>query len=53
MEYTKAQIASTIDHALLKPDMDREALKAGLDVAIACHTASACVRGCDVAFAAE
>lgn len=44
----KQQIAAIIDHAILKPDTTLEDLKAGCAIAAQFHTASVCVRPCDV-----
>lgn len=48
---THVQIAEMIDHALLKPEMNREEVAEGCTLAVKYGAASVCVRGCDVAFA--
>ena len=50
---TPHEIAKMIDHALLKPEMDEEAVRKGLLVAKKYDTASVCVRPCDLKLAAE
>jgi deoxyribose-phosphate aldolase len=48
---TYEQLARTIDHALLKPEMTGDEVTAGCQLAIAYHVASVCVRPCDVPLA--
>ncbi len=48
-----AQIAKMIDHSLLSPQMTREEVAEGCELALAYHTASVCVRGYDVEFCVE
>ena len=50
---TKAQIASMIDHTLLKATATPEQIAALCDTAKALHTASVCVNPCHVALAAR
>ena len=50
---TKAQIASMIDHTLLKATATPEQIAALCDTAKALHTASVCVNPCHVARAAR
>ena len=50
---TKAQIASMIDHTLLKATATPEQIAALCDTAKALHTASVCVNPCHVALAAQ
>lgn len=47
------EVAKLIDHALLKPDMTRQEVTAGLETAKKYDVMSVCVRGCDVKYAAE
>ncbi len=47
------QIAKMIDHALLKPQMDRKEVKEGCETALKYQTASVCVKPNDVAFCAK
>ena len=49
--YTEAQIAATIDHAVLKPDFTRAEVDRELDIAAEWGVWSACVRPSDVAYA--
>ncbi len=53
MKLSPKEVAKLIDHALLKPHMTREEVLAGLETAKEYDVKSVCVRGCDVAFAAE
>ncbi|MCL1803553.1 MAG: deoxyribose-phosphate aldolase [Eubacteriaceae bacterium] len=53
MELTRNELASYIDHALLRPEMDKLALEAGLAAAVEMKVAAACVRGCDLSAAAR
>lgn len=47
------QVAKTIDHSLLQPQLKREAVRAGCDLARKYDVASACVKPCDVPLAHE
>ncbi|OCG74343.1 deoxyribose-phosphate aldolase [Microbacterium sediminis] len=49
--YTEAQIAATIDHAVLKPDFTRAEVDRELDIAAEWGVWSACVRPSDVGYA--
>jgi deoxyribose-phosphate aldolase len=51
--YTLAQVAKTIDHALLKPEMTRDEVIAGCDVAKKYHVASVCCKPADISLCAE
>lgn len=51
--YTKQQIAKTIDHSLLKPEMTRNEVKAGCEVALKYDVASVCCKPADVKFCKE
>jgi deoxyribose-phosphate aldolase len=50
---TLEQVAKTIDHSLLRPELDTEAVRAGCELARAYDVASVCVKPCDVALAHE
>ena len=50
---TYERVAKTIDHSLLRPELDVDAVLAGCDLARRYDVASACVRPCDVALARE
>jgi deoxyribose-phosphate aldolase len=50
--YTLQQIAQTIDHSVLKPDSTYADIEEGAQVAATYHTASLCIRPCDVSRAA-
>ena len=50
---TRKQAAKTIDHSLLRPELDSEAVRAGCELARKYDVASACVKPCDVAVAHE
>ena len=52
-KYTLRQVAKTIDHALLRPDMSRDEVKAGCEVAMKYDVASVCCKPADVAFCAD
>jgi len=52
-KYTLRQVAKTIDHALLRPDMSREEVKAGCEVAMKYDVASVCCKPADVVFCAD
>src|SRR5664279_591580 len=47
------QVAKTIDHSLLKPELGTDAVRAGCELARELNVASVCVKPCDVALAAE
>lgn len=51
--YTKEQVAKTIDHAVLKPEMTDEDLKVNAEMCIENNVFSMCVKPCDVKAAAE
>jgi deoxyribose-phosphate aldolase len=46
-------VAKTIDHSLLRPELDLETVRAGVELALRYDVASATVRPADVAWAAE
>ncbi len=48
---TYEQIAQTIDHSLLKPELTEEEVIAGCKLALEYRVASVCVKPCDVALA--
>ncbi|MBC7224579.1 MAG: deoxyribose-phosphate aldolase [Anaerolineae bacterium] len=50
---TLEQLAKTIDHSLLKPELTDEDVIAGCKLAAKYHVASVCVKPCHVALAAE
>ena len=50
---TYEQVAKTIDHSLLRPELDTEAVRAGCEIARVYDVASACVKPCDVVLARE
>ena len=50
---TCEQVAKTIDHSLLGPELDTDSVIAGCELARLYDVASACVKPCDVALAAE
>jgi deoxyribose-phosphate aldolase len=52
-KYTLRQVAKTSDHALLRPDMARDEVKAGCEVALKYDVASVCCKPADVAFCAD
>jgi deoxyribose-phosphate aldolase len=52
-KYTLAQVAKTIDSALLKPEMTIDEVIAGCHIAMKYHVASVCCRPADVALCAE
>jgi deoxyribose-phosphate aldolase len=52
-KYTLAQVAKTIDSALLKPEMTVAEVVAGCEIAKKYHVASICCRPADVALVAE
>jgi deoxyribose-phosphate aldolase len=51
--YTLSQVAKTIDHALLRPDMSRDEVRQGCEIALKYDVASVCCKPADVAFCAE
>lgn len=50
---TYEQVAKTIDHSLLRPELDTDSVRAGCELARAYNVASVCVKPCDVKLAAE
>lgn len=50
---TYEQLAKTIDHSLLKPELTREDVIAGCELAKKYNVASVCVKPCDVPLAVE
>ncbi|HWL33731.1 MAG TPA: deoxyribose-phosphate aldolase, partial [Gaiellaceae bacterium] len=46
-------VAKTIDHSLLRPELDLDTVRAGVELAVRYDVASATVRPADVAMAAE
>jgi deoxyribose-phosphate aldolase len=50
---TLAQLAKTIDHSLLKPELTEQDVIAGCELAKKYHVASVCVKPCHVRLAAE
>jgi deoxyribose-phosphate aldolase len=53
MKYTLHQVAKTIDHSLLKPEMTRTEVQAGCEIAKKYDVASVCCKPADVQFCAE
>ncbi len=53
MKYTLHQLAKTIDHSLLKPEMTRAEVQAGCEIAKKYDVASVCCKPADVQFCAE
>jgi deoxyribose-phosphate aldolase len=51
-DFTYAEIAKTIDHSLLRPELDLDTVGAGVRLAVRYDVASATVRPADVALAA-
>lgn len=51
-KYTLAQVAKTIDHALLRPDMTRDEVIAGCSVAMKYNVASVCCKPADISLCA-
>ena len=51
--YSKERIAKTIDHSLLKPEMTREEVRRGCEIASKYSVASVCCKPSDVKFCAE
>jgi len=52
-KYSKVKIAKTIDHSLLKPEMTRDEVRQGCEIAKKYDVASVCCKPSDVAFCAE
>ena len=52
-KYTARIIAKTIDHSLLKPEMTREEVKSGCEIAKKYDVASVCCKPSDVKFCAD
>jgi deoxyribose-phosphate aldolase len=52
-QYTRAEVAATIDHAVLKPDMTVADIEKNAEICIREKVASMCVRPCDVELAAH
>lgn len=52
-KYSKKKIAKTIDHSLLKPEMTRDEVRHGCEIAKKYDVASVCCKPSDVAFCAE
>ena len=52
-KYSKKKIAKTIDHSLLKPEMTRDEVRQGCEIAKKYDVASVCCKPSDVAFCAE
>ena len=52
-DLTYAEIAKTIDHSLLRPELDLDTVADGVRLAVRYDVASATVRPADVALAAE
>lgn len=50
--FTLRQVAKTIDHALLRPDMSREEVRQGCEIALKYDVASVCCKPADVSFCA-
>jgi deoxyribose-phosphate aldolase len=50
---TIAQLAKTIDHSLLRPELTEAEVSAGCDLARRYHVAAVCVKPCHVALAAR
>lgn len=53
MKYTLKQVAKTIDHSLLKPEMTRAEVKAGCEIAKKYDVASVCCKPADVPFCVD
>ena len=51
--YSKERIAKTIDHSLLKPEMTREEVRRGCEIARKYAVASVCCKPSDVKYCAE
>jgi deoxyribose-phosphate aldolase len=52
-KYSKKKIAKTIDHSLLRPEMTRDEVRQGCEIAKQYDVASVCCKPSDVAFCAE
>jgi deoxyribose-phosphate aldolase len=52
-KYSREKIAKTIDHSLLKPEMTRDEVRQGCEIAKKYQVASVCCKPSDVAFCAE
>ena len=52
-KYSLKQIAKTIDHSLLKPEMTRDEVKVGCEIAKKYDVASVCCKPADVKFCAD
>lgn len=52
-KYTLKQVAKTIDYALLRPEMSRDEVREGCQVALKYDVASVCCKPADVSFCAE
>ena len=52
-KYSKVKIAKTIDHSLLKPEMTRDEVRQGCEIAKKYDVASVCCKPSDVSFCAE
>ncbi|MFM7949534.1 MAG: deoxyribose-phosphate aldolase [Actinomycetales bacterium] len=52
-KYSKRKIAKTIDHSLLKPEMTRDEVRQGCEIAKKYDVASVCCKPSDVAFCAD
>lgn len=50
---TYEQVAKTIDHSLLRPELTEPEVFAGCELALSYHVASVCVKPCDVPLAAR
>src|ERR1700747_852469 len=50
---TYEQVAKTIDHSLLRPELTEQDVTEGCELAARYHVASVCVKPCDVPFAAR
>ena len=53
MKHTYQQVAKTIDHSLLKPEMTRAEVQAGCEIAKKYEVASVCCKPADVKFCAD
>ena len=52
-KYTLKQVAKTIDYALLRPEMSRDEVREGCQVALKYDVASVCCKPADVSFCAD
>lgn len=50
---TVQDIANTMDHSLLQPQMDKKDIEEGCAMAVKYNTISVCVRPCDIEYAAD